>query len=420
MTDVRGRPIADGERAEILDALRGFALLGIFISHVPVFSGYEFLPLQAQSALDALGVDHGLTAICEFLIRGKFFSLFSLLFGIGFAIQLDSARRRGARFSRHFVRRLAILFAFGALHGFIWYGDILRDYALLGLLLLPTASWSARRTGRAAIVLLCARVGWPLLVYSIAAFFRSDAAGVSGDPASDFANLTRAAAGSSLGSAFSANLDLLRLKALQMIYEGKAVSILAMFYLGAYIGKARLYVDLGSSFRRLARTLAWCAPIGVIGNAALVPLHASTPAYPPTFPWVAEEVLFAVAVPALAIAYASAFALLYSGKAGAILRVFGPTGQMALTTYVSQTLIGIALFYEIGCGLRESVGQAACVSIALGVFAIQSVIAARWLRRFRFGPLEWCWRRATYGVPVPMARGGSAAPGDNGTVNLAR
>jgi uncharacterized protein len=77
---------------------------------------------------------------------------------------------------------------------------------------------------------------------------------------------------------------------------------------------------------------------------------------------------------------------------------------MALTTYVSQTGIGIAIFYGVGLGFRETVGQAACIAIALLIFGAQSALAALWLRRFRFGPLEWCWRRVTYGVPVPFAR----------------
>ena len=95
-------------------------------------------------------------------------------------MQLDSARRGGADFSRRFVRRLAILFALGSLHGLIWYGDILRDYALLGLLLLPTADWSAQDR---AIAWICLRIAWPLLVYgAVAAFVAGDAGPGGGDP----------------------------------------------------------------------------------------------------------------------------------------------------------------------------------------------------------------------------------------------
>ena len=403
--DAHGAPIAENERAGVLDALRGFALLGILVSHLPTFSGYEFLPPARQAALDPLGIDRGLAALCEFLIRGKFFSLFSLLFGIGFSVQLESARRRGRNFARHFTRRLAVLFAFGVLHGLIWYGDILRDYAVLGLLLLPTAQWDARKTRRAAIAWLLARLAWPFLVFAIASQLAPIAAATtSADPSNHFLESTRAFASASWRDALSANLELLRMKALQMIYEGKAVSIVGMFFLGAAVGKARLHVDLASSARTLWRAFAWCAPLGVLGNLVLVPLHAATPAYPPTPRWVADEVLFALAVPALTVAYASGFALLYSSTARAFLRAFAPAGRMALSTYVGQTWIGIALFYGVGLGFQERVGQAACIAIAVAIFFAQSALAALWLRRFRFGPLEWLWRRATYGVPVPMAR----------------
>ena len=401
----QSEPIADAERAEVLDALRGFALLGILVSHIPTFSGYEFLPPTQQTALDALGIDRGLTALCDFLIRGKFFSLFSLLFGIGFSVQLEAARRRGAHFARRFTRRLAVLFVLGVLHGLIWYGDILRDYAVLGLLLLPSAKWSTRQTGRAAIAWLLARLAWPLLIFAIAApLARIAATTASGDPQNDFFESTRAFADPGWRDAFSANLELLRVKALQMIYQGKAISIVGMFFLGAYVGKARLYVDLAASAPIFKRAFAWCAPVGVLGNLVLVPLHAATPGYPPTLSWLADEALFAVAVPALAVAYASGFALLYGGAARATLRAFVPAGRVALTTYISQTLIGITLFYGVGFGFHGNVGQAACVAIAVAIFVAQSALAAIWLRQFRFGPLEWCWRRVTYGVPVPMAR----------------
>src|SRR5262245_31663569 len=117
-------PIADAERAEVLDALRGFALLGIAVTHMPDFSGYSFLPEASRAALDRFGLDAPFATVAEFLIRGKFFSLFSFLFGIGFAVQIDSAARRGRNFNRHFTRRLTALLAIGAAHACLWYGDI--------------------------------------------------------------------------------------------------------------------------------------------------------------------------------------------------------------------------------------------------------------------------------------------------------
>jgi uncharacterized protein len=401
---VTSGPIAESERAPILDALRGFALLGILVSHVPGFSGYEFTTARESAALDVLGIDRSLAALAEFFVRGKFFSLFSLLFGIGFAIQLESAHRRGARFARHFTRRLAVLGAIGVAHGLLWYGDILRDYALLGLALLPSAGWDARKTLRAALALLAARLAWPLLVVAIAPWLAPLAASTAGaDPAASFEAHARAFGGTSVAAMFAVNLDLLRLKALQLVYEGKALSILSMFFLGATLGKTGLHRALAARRPAIVRTLAVCAPLGVLGNALLVRLHAAVPAYPPTLAWAAEGVVFAVAVPALTLAYACGFALAFA-RGSRLLRAFAPAGRMALTTYVSQTLLCIALFYGIGFGLQGSLGQAGCVLVASAIFTLQSVLAAAWLRRFRFGPLEWAWRRLTYGTRVPMRR----------------
>lgn len=404
---IANTPISEVERADVLDALRSFALLGIFISHVPGFSGYEFMTPTEQASLDRFGIDAPLAALSEFLIRGKFFSLFSLLFGIGFAVQLDSAMRRGANFARHFARRLGVLFIIGMVHALIWYGDILKDYALIGLLLIVTARWTSSGTGRAAAFVFMLRAVWPLAVVALVAWaapFERHA-----DPAGNFFALTRAFDGADPIAMFAANLELLRLKALQMVYDGKAISVFGMFLLGAYIGKRRLYRDLSANTATLWRVFIACAVIGIFGNAILVPIHWTTPEYPPTAMWVVENVLFAVAVPAMTLAYACGFALLWQQPAGAFLRLTAPAGRMALTTYISQTLVGVFVFYGLGLGLSGTIGLAECIAFALVVFAVQCVVSAVWLSVFRFGPLEWIWRRATYGVPLPMFRHATAA-----------
>lgn len=401
MTD-RGAPIAEAERADVLDALRAFALLGIFISHVPGFSGFEFMTAPEQAALDRFGANVWLDAALQFFIDGKFFSLFSLLFGIGFAVQIDSAMRAGRNFVRHFTRRLAILLAIGIAHALVWYGDILKDYALIGFLLLVTAHWTPRSTACAAAAVLLLRALWPLGIWMLVAQTAPLEAGAN--PKGDFFALTQAFAGADPAAVFAANLELLRFKALQMLYEGKAISILAMFLWGAYIGKRRLYRDLAAHALLLRTVFAVCAPIGIIGNALLIPIDAATPTYPPSPMWVFQHMLFAVAVPAMTLAYASGFALLWMSRKGAFLRTLAPAGRMALTTYVSQTLIGVLVFYGIGLGLQGTFGLAECLALALAVFTLQCAASALWLTLFRFGPLEWLWRRATYGTPLPMLR----------------
>ena len=395
-------PVADRERAGVLDALRGFALLGIFLSHIPDFSGYGAMSPVDQARLDGFGVDAPLAAVFEFLITNKFYSLFSLLFGIGFAVQLESAARRGANFARHFGRRLAVLLVIGLVHASLWYGDILKDYALIGLALIITARWNTVAVAKAAAVILIVRILWPVLVAVLVYAFAPLPTG--SDPRGSFFALTEAFGGSDVFAALAANLQLLRLKALQMIYDGKAVSVLGMFLLGALIGRLRLYRDLGAHEGLFQRVLWLCAPVGVIGNIALVHMHATTAEYPPTLAWVVEQSLSAVAVPAMTFAYAAGFALLWSRGGRRVLRALAPVGQMALTTYVSQTLIGITLFYGIGVGLRGRLGLAEVTAVGLSIFVLQCLLSGLWLRFFRFGPLEWVWRRATYGVPIAFLR----------------
>ena len=402
MTPTSAGPIMDSERADVLDALRGFALLGIFISHIPDFSGHTFMTPMEQAALDRFGLDGAAAMLQDFLIRGKFYSLFSLLFGIGFAVQIESAARRSTDFVRHFARRLAVLFVIGLIHACLWYGDILKDYALIVFVLILLRRLSAKTIALLAGFVFALRIVWPLIVSALVATMSpisSDA-----DPAANFLATTRAFDSADPSAIFLANLELLQLKALQMIYDGKAISILAMFLLGALIGKLGLYRNV-SGHRKLFRNMFWiCAPVGVIGNAVLTPIHAATPDFPPTGMWVIENSLYAIAVPAMAIAYASGFAWLWSGGWRSVLRWFAPAGRMALTTYVSQTLIGIVLFYGVGLGLRGQIGLVEGTILAVGIFATQCVAASLWLRWFYFGPIEWVWRRATYRAPVALLR----------------
>jgi uncharacterized protein len=399
---VSGLPIAEAERADVLDALRAFALLGIFISHVPDFSGFEFMTEGQRAALDHFSLNKPLDAALHFFIQGKFFSLFSLLFGIGFAVQLDSAMRNGRNFARHFARRLAILFLIGSLHALTWYGDILKDYALIGLLLICTARWSTAAIGWAAMCVLVLRALWPIAAWAFVSQSPKSPA-VGANPVGHFFELTQTFAGGDVTATFTANLELLRYKALQMLYEGKAISILAMFLLGAYVGKRGIYRDLRAFTPLLRRVCAVCAPIGIVGNALLVPIEATTPSYPPSPMWAFEQILFAVAVPAMTLAYASGFALLWS-RSSRFLSALAPAGRMALTTYVSQTLIGVSVFYGIGFGLHGALGLAGCVGFAVAVFVLQCLVSSIWLSAFRFGPLEWLWRCATYGTLLPMSR----------------
>ena len=395
-------PVAAAERADVLDALRGFALLGIFISHIPDFSGYNFMNPPEQALLDRLGIDGALAPLQDFLIRGKFYSLFSLLFGIGFSLQMESAARRDASFATHFARRLLVLMLIGLAHASLWYGDILTDYALLGFLLIPLRRASATVIASVAACAFALRVVWPAIVAVLVPLALTGSS--SPDPGQDFDALTQAFSSTSPNDVFAANLALVKIKALQVVYDGRALSIFVMFLLGALVGKLGLFRNLAGNRHFYRKAFLICAPIGVIGNAVLTPIHAVTPDFPPSNMWVVENCLYAIAVPALAIAYASAFALMWSSRMRPALALTASVGRMALTTYVSQTLLGVVFFYGMGFGMRGQIGLVEGTLLAVVVFAAQCAIASAWLHWFLFGPIEWLWRRLTYGKPIPFFR----------------
>jgi uncharacterized protein len=199
------------------------------------------------------------------------------------------------------------------------------------------------------------------------------------------------------------NLSLVGLKAGQMIYEGRFIAILAMFFVGATVGRLRLYRDLARHRTGLIRALVVCGIVGVGAEAVLLPYERATNAFPPTADWVVFQALTAIATPALSLAYASAFALAWLALKGHGLGAFAPAGRTALTNYVGQTLVCVTAFVWLGLG--RGLGATGCMIAAGLIFAGQGVLAQAWLRRFRYGPLEWVWRRATYGAPVELLRG---------------
>lgn len=413
------QPTPESERAEILDILRGFALLGIFIAHVPGLSGWDYLPPADQARLDP-GLDSILQFLRDVFIRGKFYSLFSLLFGLGFAIQHASAQRRGAAFAARFRRRQLGLLVIGIVHSAFWHGDILLTYAVLGLILIPFADCSPRRALYWACGLFALRGGWGVLTWLLAGSLASIGDSVAADGAGGIDVMGSVSAvmvgyySSEWSEMLLSNARFLRIRWLLVLYDGRLFSISAFFLLGIALGKWRVHHELAARSVELQR-LAWIAgTVGLAGNLALAVLWPIVPTYPPTPLGVWTNLLYSIAVPALALAMAAGVALCWTrGSGRRVLAWFGPPGRMALTTYLTQTAIGIGLFYGVGFGLRGTISLTEGLAIALVIFALQAVAARAWLRTFRYGPCEWAWRCFTYRRALPILRATStrvAAP----------
>ena len=384
--------MAEKKRYLILDALRGFALLGIILANFPEFSLWTFADPAAHTPLDRV-----VRALQYFFIDGKFYTLFSLLFGIGFSIQLENAGQRTGTF----YRRMSVLFVIGLLHLlFLWSGDILMLYAAMGMLLplfrrLPSKGLLAA-AGASLVLPVISDALFPHLADPLEAGYMglSDRFGIS---EVGFAAWLRDIDGYGDMSRF------LRMGAVERMWEfvssHRYFKVLGLFLLGYVIGRQRLFADL-TAYRTLMKRVLTC------GLALGLPVSA-------LYTWscmeggstVLRDVFYLLSVYPMGLAYAAGFTLLFERRPGApAWRLFGSTGRMACTNYLGQSVFGILLFYGIGLGWGAGVDLLTTELIALGVYVFQMIFSHFWLKRFRYGPVEWVWRMITYRQRLPMLR----------------
>lgn len=382
-----------------VDALRGFALLGIVAVNATQIAGsWGWTP----------GVDPAastLTLVVRYLVTlvfaTKFYLLFSFLFGYSFTLQLDSARRAGARFEARYLRRLGALLVLGVAHAVLLYvGDILTTYAVLGLVLLALHQLRPDQAVRAAggiigvLGVLYLLVGVLVLVASVA--------GAGGPapqqlPVEDLAASYRGAPSAVIG----ANLELLP-TALTSIVLFQAPSALAMFLLGLAAGRRDALGSSQPDSRVLRRVVVLGLSAGIPGAALFA---ASTLGLLGTAWAVVALGVDILTAPALSGAYAAALLLaLRSGWGGRVRAALAPAGRLALTNYLSQSLLLALVFTGYGLALYDRLGALPVFGVAVAVFAAQLAASAGWVRYLRYGPAEWVLRAVTYARFPPMRR----------------
>ncbi len=412
-------PVAVGERIDVLDVLRGFALFGVLLANVVwFFSGYGDLGRDDAMRLPTAAYDPMVLELESFFVVDKFISIFCFLFGAGFALQMRRASERGVGVRRLYVRRMLWLFLFGVAHALlIWYGDILHLYAVLGLLLIGWVSRSDR-----------ALVGWGLafaLVVPVAVrtllWGLPLITGGAIDPATAFEARWKAASALHVAFAHGSYVEVIRANAADAWAWlstddalTKGVASFGKFLLGFWAGRTGILVRASSSHPStgpadsavtlLRRGLAWGLALGVTCQGILLP-DGFLPALDAES-WVAgvgRNALWHVGVLALSASYVSGIVLLFRRPAWRrTLYFFAPVGRMALTNYLGQSVICIFLFYGLGLGWYGGVGPTAALGVSLVVFVVQALVSAWWLQLFRFGPAEWAWRSLTYGRRQPL------------------
>lgn len=393
-------PVKSSERYVILDVLRGLALLGIALANFPEFSLYSFLSAEAADAMPTAGIDRIVHYLQYIFIDGKFYTIFSLLFGIGFSIIIANAARRDANGFRIFYRRMFVLLLIGFLHlMFLWSGDILMLYALLGMLLPLFRNVS----NRALLVWAFTMLAIPVAVDFIVELsgIRPSASVVElqqfycakyGITDENFAYWLRDAEHYSETFEFLIQGALVRMQ--EFIDGNRYFKVMGLFLLGFYIGRNRFYADLESRRLQLNRIVRY----GFIIGLPLSFLYAWSAMNSRPWGLGMHAVLYFISVFPLGFAYVAGICLLYLHcPQWKVFRFFAMPGRMALTNYIGQSLFGMLLFYGIGFAFGAGVGLVYVVLIAAGVWIVQALFSGMWLHYCQFGPLECFWRILTYG-----------------------
>jgi uncharacterized protein len=369
-------------RILLADALRGFALMGLYIVHmVEYFELYWYKPEP--------GWVHNWIF---FLFGGKAYGIFALLFGLTFFIILDNNQRRGRDFRLRFCWRLTLLWGMGYLHSLLYAGDILQLLALCGFLLVLTHGLSTRaliviagfflvQIPQFALIFLYSSI--PTLSYEGPIFPSLMTANFE---AFAFANLP----------------DLIRHNVLDgqlakwafFIETGRLWNIIGLMFAGAVLGRSGFFERENQEKSKL---LLYTIGAGIMGFA----LTAASNHFPALFAegmpsWIAGQVFAYYINLAIITVGVCVFILLFqfslSRKA---LLTLAPAGKMTLTFYIAQSLVFVPVFYGFGLGVYSTIGQVPSLALGIACWIVQMIIAWLWLQKFRYGPLEWAWRKLT-------------------------
>lgn len=386
-----GSPSAEGERFELIDALRGFALAGVLLVNLGSFTLYAFLDEAAKAALPTARFDRIADAIKSLLVEDKAIALFSMLFGLGFALQLERAEKRGSAGLRLYLRRIGVLLLFGVVHSYLfWWGDILLIYALMGLLLVVCRNLSQR-------MLLV--LGFFVALAPALAEPWIDAL-LQGLPTQETMERANIAAFSSPRWTLALAQNLTFSNWTYLAWWGVFPFVFARFLLGYWAGRSELLQRPDIHRSLLLRLFLVTAPLG--SAATLLGYFESRVAsrigaLAGQVGILLFEMILRAGPLALGIAYATGFALLFlHPSCRRYLRLLAPVGRMALTNYLLQTAVCLSLFYGAGLGVGPRYGLVGILSTWVLLFGAQIFFSHWWLSHYRFGPMEWLWRSLTY------------------------
>lgn len=381
------------ERILAIDALRGFAVMGIILLHnIEHFIFYSF-PETTSPVLGAL--DKSLWDMLFFMFSGKAYAIFALLFGFTFYLQSRGSEKRGEDFKNRYMWRLLLLLGFGFVNSLFFPGEILVLYAILGFILVPVRHWSNKGLLILALILMLQPVEW---LKVLCGFVNPEYA--PKQMIFSLGNVYPQLGGESWWEMVKVNFTIGQLASLNWAWcYGRVFQTCSLFILGLWIGRVGYFDSSSEAALTKARTfwtyvLCFSLPLAVIFYflKGFIFSIASQPLMLDSLKTIFNSwynFCFMLAI-------VSAFLLLYWMGKGRILKILVPYGRMSLTDYIMQSVIGSFLYFGYGLALHKSCGTTLSLLVGIVFFLAQLAFAHWWFRHFKRGPLETIWHRLTW------------------------
>jgi len=383
-------PIDEKNRMVWIDAARGFAIFGIFIVNIGAFSA-PFFMYGGENEYWQSPVDQMTLAVIDIFFQASFYTLFSILFGFGIQMMQERLKQKNLHPVSVLLRRLTLLIGFGLIHAFlIWHGDILLSYGLIGLLLLLFL----RKKNKTLLVWAFVLLGGTVGLISLSLFMMRDFLHIVFEPAIDQA----------FENYLSSNLLVIWSQNYQDWVMSNGISglillattLLPLFLIGMYIARKR-WLHEPAKYKSLL-VKCWIITLILFIGLKMAPYVFGNP---PWFSYIQDN----VGGTASALFYIISVTLLSQKEIGMkLLEPFAFVGRMALTNYISQSIISFILFYGIGFGLYGQIRPLTGVLVVIFVFILQILFSRWWMNRYLYGPLEWVWRSFTYGKKQPFRK----------------
>jgi uncharacterized protein len=378
-------------RIEVVDALRGFAIMSIMFLHNIEHFDYYYLPDFLPEWMKSL--DKIIWETLFFLFGGKSYAIFALLFGFSFYIQNDNQERKGNDFRGRFLWRLLLLLGFGIINTIFYEGDILMIYAVLGIVLIPVCKWNDKAVFIIAFILMIQPLEWIKFFYMLLHPEYVPAPKVSSHY---FGLMGEYLKGHSFIDHAIGNLKIGRLASIFWSWEnGRFFQAPALFMFGMLMGRRKLFIASAES------NLFWKKAL-LYSFLLFVPLYAfrffssQIIAHKPMLDSL-SVIINSWSNLAFMIFMVSVFVLLYQKNAVEnILSKLIPFGKMSLTNYVMQSIVGSFIYYRYGLGLVEYTGATYSLLIGIVLFLLQLWFCTWWLKTHKQGPLEYIWHKATW------------------------